>query len=228
MRNILIIGGSRGIGNSILNHQLSIGNHCTNISRSSHDIDNENYKGYQADITKDELPEIDSLDSLVYCPGSITLKPFLQLKEEDFKNDFDVNVLGAVRSIQKYLHVIKKGSNPSIVLFSTVAVVKGMAFHSSISSAKAAIEGITKSLAAEFAPTVRVNCIAPTITKTELAKNILRNEKIEENISNNHPLKKICEPDDIAAAANFLISKESNKITGQIMRVDSGMSTLKI
>ena len=122
MRNILIIGGSKGIGNSILNHQLDIGNHCTNISRSTHNIDNENYKGYQADITKDELPEIDSIDSLVYCPGSITLKPFLQLKEKDFKNDFDVNVLGAVRSIQKYLNVLKKGSNPSIVLFSTVAV----------------------------------------------------------------------------------------------------------
>ena len=228
MRNILIIGGSRGIGNSILKHQLNLGNYCNNISRSSLEINNENYKEYQVDILKDELPEIDSIDSLVYCPGSITLKPFLQLKEEDFKNDFEINVLGAVKSIQKYLNTLKKGSNPSIVLFSTVAVAKGMAFHSSISSAKAAIEGITKSLAAEFAPTIRVNCIAPTITKTDLAKNILRNEKIEENISNNHPLKKICEPDDIAATANFLISKESNKITGQILRVDSGMSTLKI
>tara|TARA_B100001996_G_C18659225_1_gene592417 strand:- start:389 stop:1075 length:687 start_codon:yes stop_codon:yes gene_type:complete len=228
MRNILIIGGSKGIGNSILNHQLNLGNFCTNISRSFIEIDNKNYKGYQVDILNDDLPEINLIDSLVYCPGSITLKPFLQLKEEDFKNDFEVNVLGAVKSIQKYLNSLKKGTNPSIVLFSTVAVAKGMAFHSSISSAKAAIEGITKSLAAEFAPSVRVNCIAPTITKTDLAKNILRNKKIEENISNNHPLKKICEPDDIAAAANFLISKESNKITGQVMRVDSGMSTLKI
>ena len=228
MRNILIIGGSKGIGNSILNHQLNLGNFCTNISRSFIEIDNKNYKGYQVDILNDDLPEINLIDSLVYCPGSITLKPFLQLKEEDFKNDFEVNVLGAVKSIQKYLNSLKKGTNPSIVLFSTVAVIKGMAFHSSISSAKAAIEGITKSLAAEFAPSVRVNCIAPTITKTDLAKNILRNKKIEENISNNHPLKKICEPDDIAAAANFLISKESNKITGQVMRVDSGMSTLKI
>ena len=228
MRNILIIGGSRGIGNSILNYQLNTGNYCINISRNSLAVNNENYKEYNLDILKDELPDIDSIDSLVYCPGSITLKPFLQLKEEDFKSDFEINVIGAVRSIQKYLNVLKKGSNPSIVLFSTVAVTKGMAFHASISSAKAAIEGITKSLAAEFAPTVRVNCIAPTITKTELAKNILRNEKIEENISNSHPLKKICEADDVAAVANFLISKESNKITGQIMRVDSGMSTLKI
>ena len=143
MRNILIIGGSRGIGNSILNYQLNTGNYCINISRNSLAVNNENYKEYNLDILKDELPDIDSIDSLVYCPGSITLKPFLQLKEEDFKNDFEINVIGAVRSIQKYLNVLKKGSNPSIVLFSTVAVVKGMAFHSSISSAKAAIEGIT-------------------------------------------------------------------------------------
>ena len=111
MRNILIIGGSRGIGNSILNHQLSIGNHCTNISRSSHDVDNENYKGYQADITKDELPEIDSIDSLVYCPGSITLKPFLQLKEEDFKDLSMMQIDQLLQAIlSSYLGLEKKVS----------------------------------------------------------------------------------------------------------------------
>ena len=114
------------------------------------------------------------------------------------------------------------------VLFSTVAVSQGMPFHSSVSVAKAGIEGLTKSLAAELAPNIRVNCIAPTITRTDMAKRILRNEKIEENIANKHPLKKICEAKDISDMADFLISSRAKNITGQIMHVDGGMSTLKI
>ena len=226
MRNILIIGGSRGIGNSILKHQLNLGNYCNNISRSSLEINNENYKEYQVDILKDELPEIDSIDSLVYCPGSITLKPFLQLKEEDFKKDFEINVLGAVKSIQKYLNTLKKGSNPSIVLFSTVAVAKGMAFHSSISSAKAAIEGITKSLAAEFAPNIKVNCIAPSLTNSKIAEPILKNKIIADGIAKAHPMKRIGEGKDIASMAKFLLTEESSWITGQIIGVDGGRSRI--
>ena len=124
----------------------------------------------------------------------------------------------------------KKLNNKAAVgtLFSTVAVSQGMPFHSSISTAKAGIEGLTKSLAAEFAPKVRVNCIAPTLTKTDLAKGILRNERIEENISEKHPLKKICEASDVSGMVNFLVSRDAKMVTGQIMRVDSGMSTLKI
>ena len=180
------------------------------------------------DINIDELPPIEELDSIVYCPGSINLKPILQLKEEDFLNDFNINVMGAIKTIKSYLNIIKRGNDPSLLFFSTVAVNQGMPFHSSVSVAKGGVEGLTRSLAAELAPSVRVNCIAPTITRTDMAARILRNEKIEENIAQKHPIKKICEAKDISNMADFLISSKANKITGQIMRVDGGMSSLKI
>ena len=136
--------------------------------------------------------------------------------------------MGAVKTIKSYLNIIKRGNDPSLLFFSTVAVKQGMPFHSSVSVAKGGVEGLTRSLAAELAPSVRVNCIAPTITRTDMAARILRNEKIEENIAQKHPNKKICEAKDISNMADFLISSKSNKITGQIMRVDGGMSSLKI
>ena len=148
--------------------------------------------------------------------------------ERDFVNDFNINVLGAIKTVKTYLNNLKKGDDPSLLFFSTVAVGQGMPFHSSVSVAKAGIEGLTKSLAAELAPSIRVNCIAPTITRTDMAQRILRNEKIEENIANKHPLKKICEAKDISDMADFLISHNAKNITGQIMHVDGGMSTLKI
>ena len=137
-------------------------------------------------------------------------------------------MLGAIKTVKTYLNNLKKGDDPSLLFFSTVAVGQGMPFHSSVSVAKAGIEGLTKSLAAELAPSIRVNCIAPTITRTDMAQRILRNEKIEENIANKHPLKKICEVKDISDMADFLISHNAKNITGQIMHVDGGMSTLKI
>ena len=192
------------------------------------DINDDNLEHHLVDISSDSLPEINDIESLVFCPGSITLKPFLQLKDEDFLRDFEINVMNAIRCIRFYINELKKSDNPSITMFSTVAVSQGMPFHSSISTAKAGIEGLTKSLAAEFAPNVRVNCIAPTLTKTDLAKGILRNERIEENISEKHPLKKICEASDVSGMVNFLVSRDAKMVTGQIMSVDSGMSTLKI
>ena len=228
MRNILIIGGSRGIGNEILKYQLEQGNKCYNLSRTECQISDSNLTHFNIDITKDELPSIDTIDSVIYCPGSIVLKPILQLREEDFISDFNINVLGAVKTVKHYLNNLKKADSPSILFFSTVAVSQGMPFHASVSVAKSGVEGLTKSLAAELAPTVRVNCIAPTITRTDMAQKILRNERIEENIASKHPLKQICEAEDISNMANFLISTKSNKITGQIIHVDSGMSTLKI
>ena len=136
--------------------------------------------------------------------------------------------MGAVRCIKKYISIIKSHDNALMVLFSTVALNQGMPFHSSVSVAKAGVEGLSKTLAAEFAPKVRVNCIAPTLTKTDLASRILRNEKIEENIANKHPLKRICEAEDISSMATFLLSEKAKSISGQILRVDAGMSTLKI
>lgn len=228
MKNILVVGGSKGIGREIVNSQLEKGNNCYNFSRTESGINNQNLIEEKIDILSDELPDIENIDSVIYCPGSINLKPILQLKEEDFVNDFNINVLGAIKTVKKYLNNLKKGDDPSLLFFSTVAVGQGMPFHSSVSVAKAGIEGLTKSLAAELAPSIRVNCIAPTITRTDMAQRILRNEKIEENIANKHPLKKICEAKDISDMADFLISHNAKNITGQIMHVDGGMSTLKI
>ena len=228
MKNILVVGGSKGIGREIVNSQLEKGNNCYNFSRTESGINNQNLIEEKIDILSDDLPDIENIDSVIYCPGSINLKPILQLKEEDFVNDFNINVLGAIKTVKTYLNNLKKGDDPSLLFFSTVAVGQGMPFHSSVSVAKAGIEGLTKSLAAELAPSIRVNCIAPTITRTDMAQRILRNEKIEENIANKHPLKKICEAKDISDMADFLISHKAKNITGQIMHVDGGMSTLKI
>ena len=228
MSRILIIGGSRGIGKEVLNYQLDKNKRCVVLSRSGLDINDTNIEHHKVDISNESLPEVKDIESLVFCPGSITLKPFLQLKDEDFLRDFEINVIGAIKCIRYYINELKNSKNPSITMFSTVAVGQGMPFHSSISTAKAGVEGLTKSLAAEFAPNVRVNCIAPTLTKTDLAKGILRNERIEENISEKHPLKKICEASDVSGMVNFLVSRDAKMVTGQIMRVDSGMSTLKI
>jgi len=228
MKTIVIIGGSRGIGLEILKEQLKT-NHCINISRNAPAISDNNLTHYSIDIsTEAKLPEIEKVDAIVYCPGSITLKPISTLKENHFLADFQINVLGAVKAIKKYLPQLKKGNNPSITLFSTVAVAQGMPFHASIASSKAAVEGLSKSLAAELAPTVRVNCIAPSITDTELAAGILKNEKMKENAVNRHPLKKILSASEVAGMANFLISDSASGLTGQIIGVDAGLSALKI
>ena len=228
MSRALIIGGSRGIGNNIIKEQLSLGKECVSISRNSSGIHDNLLQEFNVDVTSGELPDIDNINSIVYCPGSIILKPFSQITEDDYKNDFEINVLSAIKCIKKYINTIKSFENGSIVLFSTVAVNQGMPFHSSVSVAKGGVEGLSKTLAAEFAPKVRVNCIAPTLTKTDLASRILRNDRIEENIAKKHPLKRICDAEDISSMATFLISEKAKNITGQILRVDAGMSTLKI
>jgi NAD(P)-dependent dehydrogenase (short-subunit alcohol dehydrogenase family) len=227
MKTILIVGGSRGIGNALLK-TLSKTHKIINISRTSPEQLNENTKHYSLDVLEDDLPEIDSLDGIVYCPGSINLKPIKRLKIEDFKTDFNINVIGAVKVIQKYQEVLKKGINPSIVLFSTVASKLGMPFHASVSASKSAVEGLTKSLGAEFAPTIRVNAIAPTVTDTDLASKLLRNDKMIENMKERHPLKKFLSPDEVAAMAEFLISDKALSISGQIFKMDCGIVSFKI
>ena len=136
MKNIVIIGGSKGIGSAILLQQLET-NLVYNISRNAPDITHPNLKHFNVDVLKDSLPEIENIDTLIYCPGSINLKPIGSLSIDDFRNDFEINVISAVKAIQKYLPVLKKGTNPSIVLFSTVAAKLGMPFHASIATAKA-------------------------------------------------------------------------------------------
>ena len=228
MKHIVIIGGIKGIGNAILEEQLSSGNKVYNLSRSQPEMNHQNLTHYQVDILEDELPEIEHIDSLIYCPGSINLKPISRLSVEDFKNDFNINVLGAVKAIQAYLPNLRNGNNPSIMMFSTVAAKLGMPFHASIATAKAGIEGLTKSLGAELAPTIRVNAIAPTVTDTSLAGKLLRNDRSKENITERHPLKKYLNPAEVASMADYLISDKAASISGQVFEMDCGIVSFKL
>jgi 3-oxoacyl-[acyl-carrier protein] reductase len=227
MKNILIIGGSKGIGFEILKQQLE-NNQVYNISRNAPEISHPNLKHFGLNVLTDNLPEIENLDVLIYCPGSINLKPISSLSIDDFRNDFEINVIGAVKTIQKYLPVLKKGTNPSIVLFSTVAAKLGMPFHASIATAKAGIEGLVKSLGAELASVVRINAIAPTITETSLAAGILRNDRMKENMMERHPMKNYLKPEEVASMANYLISENAKSISGQVFEMDYGIVTFKI
>ena len=227
MKKIIIIGGSRGIGKAIV-HALSPSHQIINISRSVPEYSHANLSHQSCDVTTGDLPEIDEADGLIYCPGSINLKPFKRLSLEDFRTDFEINVMGAVKAIQTYTPALSKSDSGSIVLFSTVATALGMPFHASIATAKSAVEGLTKSLAADLAPKIRVNAIAPTITKTDLAAKLLRNERMVENTILRHPLKKFLAPSEVASMAAYLISDNSKSISGQVFKLDCGIVSLKI
>lgn len=220
----LIIGGSKGIGRAII-EQLDEAHEIINISRSAYD-GSKSITQYQLNVLEDELPELEGIEALIYCPGSINLKPIGSLKEEDFINDFSVNVLGAVRCIKKYHRDLKR-NNGSIVFFSTVAAKIGMPFHASVAAAKSGVEGLTKSLAAELAPAVRVNCIAPTVTNTSLAAHLLRNEKAQESTAERHPLKRYLDAEEVASMAVYLSNTDARGITGQIIGIDAGIGSLK-
>ncbi len=227
MKNIVIIGGSKGIGNAILRNAIQ-DNNVVNISRNLPEITHPNLTNYQLDVLVSELPDIEQVDVLIYCPGSINLKPIMSLGIDDFRNDFEINVIGAVKSIQKYLPTLKKGTNPSIILFSTVAAKLGMPFHASIATAKSGVEGLVKSLGAELAPTVRVNAIAPTITETSLSAAILRNDRMKENMIERHPMKGYLDPEEVAGMAKFLMSDNAKSISGQVFEMDYGIVSFKI
>lgn len=227
MKTVVLIGGSKGIGNAIANSLLET-HTIINISRSSPELTHQNLTHYSCDILADELPDLDIVDTLIYCPGSINLKPISRLSLEDFREDFEINVLGAVKAIQKYLPKLKSGKQPSVLLFSTVAAKLGMPYHASIATAKSGVEGLVKSLAAELSPTIRVNAIAPTVTDTDLAAKLLRNEKMIENIKERHPLKKFLNPEEVAEMAGFLISDKASSLTGQIFEMDCGIVSVKL
>lgn len=231
MKKYLIIGGTSGIGLEITKLLVAKNNQVIVISRQKRNIEElNNVIFYSADVTKpiEELPEIDDkLNGLVYCPGTINLKPFKNLKIDDFKYDFEINFLGAVKIINKYLNNLNQTDGASIVLFSTVAVQTGMPYHSSIASAKGAVEGLTRSLAAEFAPKIRVNCIAPSLTNTPLAEKFLNSESKLQSSIDRHPLKRIGNSTEIAELVYFLLSDSSSFITGQIIKVDGGISSIR-
>ena len=227
MKTIIVVGGSKGIGNAIVIALLS-SHKVINISRTEPEVTHENLTHYQCDVINDELPDLEAADGLVYCPGSINLKPINRLSIDDFKSDFEINVLGAVKAVQKYLAILKNGNKPSILLFSTVASKLGMPFHASVAASKSAVEGLTKSLGAELAPTIRVNAIAPTVTNTDLASKLLRNERMIENMNERHPLKKYLEPQEVADMATFLLSDKAASLSGQIFEMDCGIVSFKL
>jgi NAD(P)-dependent dehydrogenase (short-subunit alcohol dehydrogenase family) len=232
-KNILIVGGSSGIGLGVVqklndnHHNLYVG------SRSGASLaDYPDVRHFEMDVTQDspnfdKLPE--RLHGLVYCPGTILLKPFQRIALEDFRNDFEVNLLGAVKVIQGCLKRLKKSpTGASIIMFSTVAVKTGMPFHASVASAKAAVEGLTRSLAAEFAPRIRVNAIAPSLTDTPLAESLLSSEDRQKASAERHPLKRIGQPQEIAGLVKYLLSDEGSWVTGQVLHVDGGMSSVRV
>ena len=227
MKTYLIVGGSKGIGLSILKSLIQE-HEVINLSRNTPPVSHSNLTHIEIDILTDDLPEIDSLNGLVYCPGSINLKPMGNLLLDDFRTDLDINFFGAVKTIQAYIPALKKSENSSVVMFSSVAAKLGMPFHCSIAAAKGAVEGFVKSLGAELAPKVRVNAIAPTITNTDMASKLLRNEKMIDMMKDKHPLKKILNPEEVGNLASYLLSDKSNGITGQVMTIDCGIVSFKM
>ena len=232
MSNYLIIGASSGIGLAL----------AQNLSQSGHQV----YGTYHTTIPNfaesqikyfplnvldetyvlDSLP--DRLDGVVYCPGSILLRPFERIQPDQFLKDYQLQVLGAIKVIQAVFPRLKQNEKASILLFSTIAVQSGFSFHSQISASKGAIEGLTRALAAEYAPKVRVNCIAPSLTDSPLAASLLNTDQKREANAMRHPLKRIGRAEDIAHMAAFLLSEKADWVTGQIMHVDGGLSSLKV
>ncbi len=232
MSSYLIIGASSGIGKKLSEQLLDSGHSVVATYFKNKPETHSAATDYHYLNVLDEnnsfdfLP--DSLDGLVYCPGSINLRPFERIKPVDFVADFNLQVLGAIKIIQAALPRLKKAENASIVLFSTVAVQTGFPFHTQVSVSKGAIEGLTRALAAEFAPKIRVNCIAPSLTDTPLASSLLNTDQKREANALRHPLKKTGTPENIADMAEFLLSKKGSWISGQIFHVDGGMSSLKV
>lgn len=229
-KNILLIGGSYGIGLSIA-EKMKHDNNVFIACRTAPSLQNENIFFIPFDASTDtldssKLPEV--IDGLVYCPGSINLRPFKGLKLETFESDLQLNFLYMVKVLQTILPQLTAANQSSVVLFSTVAATMGMPFHTSVAAAKAAVEGFAKAFAAEYAPKIRMNVIAPSLTNTPLAEKFLNNEAKQEKSAERHPLKRVGKPEDIAEAACFLLSEQSSWVTGQVMHVDGGMSTLLI
>ena len=233
-KNILIVGASSGIGLATATLLHGLGAHLFTASRHlSPELEALSTTHIAYDATQpvgtafDTLPDV--LHGVVYCPGSIKLRPFERIPVEDFMADFDINVLGAVRVLQATIKRLKKAEGTaSVVLFSTVAADTGMSFHASIATAKAAVEGLTRALAAEYAASnVRVNCIAPSLTNTPLAAALLSSPEKVEAGGKRHPLQRIGQPEDLAFTASFLLSDHSSFVTGQTLAVDGGMGKLK-
>lgn len=232
MKNVLIVGASSGIGLAAA-QSLSTHYNVYTTSRSEVPPALSGSAGHISWDASQDSPEVfnqlpEELHGLIYCPGTINLKPFNRLTTADFLKDFEVNVLGAVKLIQVLLPRLKRATGASVVLFSTVAAKNGMSFHASIAASKSAVEGLAKSLAAEYASSkIRFNVVAPSLTDTPLAAALLSTEEKKEAAAKRHPLQVIGRPIDSAAMACFLLKEEAQFITGQVIGVDGGMGSLR-
>ena len=232
MKNYLIIGGSSGIGASIVeklstNEDINVtSTYFSNPVQNQGNVSFFHYNAEMDNLAYHDLP--DEIHGFVYCPGAIVLKPFKRLTEQSVIDDFKLQVVGAMNAIQATLPNLIAAKNASIVLFSTVAVQQGFNFHAQVAMSKGAIEGLTKSLAAEFAPTIRVNCIAPSLTDTPLSERLLNSEEKRKANADRHPMKEIGAASDSAELAIFLLSEKAKWMTGQIIHVDGGMSSIKM
>ncbi len=228
-KNILVIGSNSSIAKKLIDMELKEGNHIFSISRKGFELENTNFHHQILDVLEENIPEDflpDSIDGMVYFPGTINLKPFKALKQNVILSDIRINVLGAVNVIQQVLKKLSLGS--SVLLFSSVAVRLGMPYHSSVAISKGAVEGLTISLASELAPKVRVNCVAPSLTSTNMASRFIDTEEKLNSMKNRHPLKSIGQPEDLAYLISYLLSDKSKWVTGQVISVDGGLSNLKM
>jgi len=229
-KNYLVVGGSYGIGLEVVKSLVGQNANVYVLARTEGDLPASNNIHFQEyDVLGEEkivLPE--TLNGVVYCPGSINLKPFRSLKPDAFRSDFEINLVGAVKVLQAAQRLLHKTENSSVVLFSTVAVQQGMPYHSSVAASKGAIEGLARTLAAEWAPKVRVNVVAPSLTDTPLAARLLSSDERRDTSAQRHPLKRIGTVSDISEVVCFLLSQKSAWMTGQVLGVDGGISSLKV
>ncbi len=232
MSTYLVIGASSGIGKKLTEQLVDSGNMvCGTYFKNKPETSNSSTEYHYLNVLDENISLdflSDTLDGLAYCPGSINLRPFERIKPSDFVADFNLQVTGAIKILQAALPKLKKSENASIVLFSTVAVQTGFPFHTQVSASKGAIEGLTRALAAEYAPKIRINCIAPSLTDTPLAASMLNTDQKREANAQRHPLKKTGTTENIANMAEFLLSEKGSWISGQVFHVDGGMSSLKV
>lgn len=224
----IVVGGTKGIGAAITKNIVQQGDRPLVLSRTRVDdvgVDHHVWNAEKDDVDPGVFPE--RVEGLVYCPGTIDLRPFRSIADDDWLKHLSINLLGAVKVLRAVYPALRKADNPSVVLISTVAVRQGMPFHSAISASKGAVEGLVRSLAAEWAPNIRVNCIAPSLTNTTLAEGILGNEKRMEASKQRHPLKRIGSAEEVADLAMFLLSASAKNMTGQVIGMDGGMSTIR-
>jgi NAD(P)-dependent dehydrogenase (short-subunit alcohol dehydrogenase family) len=231
MKNILIIGASSGIGHALAQTLQTGGYTLFTAGRTQPEGITSTH--FVWDVATQPAAEAlvglpDVLHGLIYAPGSINLKPFHRLTPDDFRRDFELNVMGAVSALQVAYPALKKSKDASVILFSTVAAKLGMGMHASVAVAKSAVEGLTKSLAAEFAPfNIRVNAIAPSLTDTPMAGFLLSDDNRREAANKRHPLNRYGTAENVASMAAYLLTDQANWITGQIIGVDGGMGSLK-